>query len=154
LVAAGDWHPDRDCIHHCETEAALMEAVNDGVISEMLKPTDELCHRWAQQVGDWEGRKSSSTYRAMMAAAGVLLEPGFPPQIAPDVAVLAKLLSHCKVSEDNHWVYSIRHTHYCGGGSSDQKARRLHIARTKYYELVRLALSYLRGRLQDRGLKV
>lgn len=124
------------------------------VIDDALKPTDELAHRWATQANDWDGRKTSSTFRAMKAAAGILLEPGFPPQMDDDVAALAKILSECKASREDSWVYTICFIHYCTGGSSAQKANRLGTARTKFYEVLKLALSYLRGRIKAAGVKV
>lgn len=117
-------------------------------------PTDELLRRWATQAFDWERRKTSSTWRAMRAAAGILLEPGFPPEMDKDVAALCKIMSECKASRDDSWVYSVCYVCYCEGGSADQKAKRLLIARTRYYELRNMALSYLKGRLQGAGVEV
>lgn len=126
----------------------------EGVIEPSLKPTDELCHRWAVQTLDWENRATSSTFRAMKAAAGILLEPGFPPELDKDVAALAKILTKCKASADNCWYYDICRSHYGQGGSSDQKAARFRITRTTYHTKLSNALSYLKGRLNAIGIEV
>lgn len=121
---------------------------------ERLKATDQLCHRWAREVMDWNPRKTSSTFRAMQAKAGISLTPGFPPEIGIDVAALAKILAECKASEEKRWYYAMVHTHYCTGGSMRQKAARLHIGRTMFYQLLRETWCYLKGRLQGVGIEV
>lgn len=131
-----------------------MNVIAEGEIAEGLKPTGEYLRRWAIQAFDWEPRKTSSTWRAMQAAAGVLLEPGHPPEMDKDIAVVARIMSECKASRDDYWVYSVCYVHFCETGSSAQKARRLLITRTRYYELRNLALMYLKGRFEGVGLDV
>jgi hypothetical protein len=135
------------------TEKRTAEGVA-GTLTAELRPIDELAVRYYRHAWD-SGGTVHPLERLRQLHDGAVMGGVIAPM--PDDELLfdhvrAKMgISEAPGIIRNRCVLDVW---YGTGGSSQQKAKRLHVGRTTLYTYWQGALSYMRGRLNERGLRI
>lgn len=130
------------------TAIGIVEGKSEARIEPELRGIDALCARWANEVWDWVSGQKNPIYRGMREREGAAAPSG-PPNVSDDAMLLDKVLAKSEAR-----YFALVTVWYVQGGSSTQKAIRLHTNRTDLYARWRRTLEYLKGRLHGEGLDI